>query len=102
MAIKSIDESFDYMEKIFSNKEITYKNERLWKTGWPFNWLGFNCLMFDFWDCEEFNEEQRTMITLFQESKIGKDGHNPYHDFIGNSLIGISQTCREISAVFNK
>ncbi|MCK9575524.1 MAG: hypothetical protein WC979_02145 [Candidatus Pacearchaeota archaeon] len=102
MAIKSKEESLNYMEEIFNDKNLSYNNAKLWRDGWPFNWLGFNCLMFDFWDCENFSFEQRELIAEFQKTKVGLDGHNPYHDFVGNGLLNISKTLRSIAEGFGK
>ena len=82
----------NYMNYLFNSKDpvnTNIGNVLIWEEDGYVNWLHFNLAMFKYFDTDEFTNEQIELINEFKKSVEGKDGHNPYYDFYGNSLKNI-------------
>lgn len=81
---------YSYMNSIFKKENnSSYKGNLLWNDG-VFNWLGFRLLMFEFWGYKSdecFSLEHYDKVKFFSELMEGEDGHDPYYDFYGKTLI---------------
>lgn len=79
----------DYMSYLFNSKEpvkARTRNVLIWDEEGYVNWLAFNLAMFEYFNTDEFSDEQRDIVQMFQKSVDGLDGHDKYYDFYGNSL----------------
>jgi hypothetical protein len=90
----------EYMNYLFNSKEPVKARTRdvlIWEEESHVNWLAFNLAMFKYFDTDEFSEEQRQLIKNFQKSVEGKDGHNPYYDYYGNTLKNMHGTLEKFN-----
>jgi hypothetical protein len=97
MKEQEIKKAKEHMNYLFNSKELVKARTRtvlIWDDEGYVNWLAFNLAMFEYFDTDEFTEDQRKLITDFQKSVEGEDGHNPYYDFYGNTLKNIHGTLK--------
>jgi hypothetical protein len=98
MTPNEINSANEYMAFLFNSKDPIKARTRtvlIWDEEGYVNWLAFNLAMFKYFDTDKFTDEQAKVINDFKESVKGKDGHDPYYDFNGNSLKNIHGTLKE-------
>lgn len=99
MTNKEVQEFKEYMRNIFDTKEPveTTTGKRLLREDGYFNWLLFNLALFKYLDVNKFTDKQRSLIHEFQNQVKGSDCHDPYKDYYGDSLVGMSKTLNRIT-----
>ena len=98
MTPEEIKSANNHMDFLFNSKEPIKARTitvLIWEEEGHLNWLSFNLAMFAYFDTDKFTDDQAKVINDFKESVKGKDGHDPYYDFYGNSLKNIHGTLKE-------